>query len=128
MNFATWLLPLFFLIFLMIYQAAPEKYYEAIDTAFGDLNNKIDKTWETEFDSQKATISTLVDLLIKSGLYSLFALAIIVIWMASIVPLPAQDLLFIYIIVFIIGNIPWGIILGVGLLTKDWLDKRRQKK
>ncbi len=128
MNFANMLLPFLFLMFLMIYQeAGPTAYYEAIDKNFKGINESFQEKYETGFDSQQATFETVISLFLKVALYSAFAVAVLVVWLAAIIPIPAETLIWIYIAVIIIGAIPWGIILGTGLLVKDWLDKRRKK-
>ena len=127
MSITNMLLPLFFLMFLMIYQASPTTYYQTIDEMFKEINESFQEKFETGFDSQQATFETVISLFLKSVLYSAFAIAVLVVWLAAIIPIPAETLIWIYIAFLIIGNIPWGIILGTGLLVKDWLDKRRKQ-
>lgn len=126
MNFATLILPLFFLMFLIMYQASPETYYENIDEAFNGLHEDFEEQYPTGFDSKDATFKTMIFLFLKAALYSMLGIAIMVVWVASIVPFSGETLLWIYIIFFIVGNIPWGLLLGVGLMINDKI-KRRKK-
>ena len=126
MNFGNWLLPLFFLMFLIIYQAEPETYYETIDETFKGLHEEFDEQYPTGFDSKDATMQTIFFLFIKAGLYSMLGIAIMVVWIASIVPFSGETLLWIYIVFLVVGNVPWGLLLGVGLMINDKI-KRRKK-
>jgi len=125
MNFATMLLPLFFLMFLMMYQASPETYWETIDKTFNSIIESFEEKYSIGFESETATVETIISLFIKSALYSLFAIAILVVWLASIVPLPAETLIWLYIGLMIVTIIPWDIILGIILLAKDRWKKRK---
>ncbi len=126
MNLAIWMVPLFFLLFLVIYQAEPETYYERIDEAFKGMIEGFEEKYPTEFDSQDATIQTMISLFLKAALYSMFGIAVMVVWVASIVPLSGETLLWLYFIFFIVGNIPWSLLVGVGLLISDKI--KRGKK
>ncbi len=127
MNFATMLLIPFFLLFLLLYQAAPEQYYENIDKMFIEINEGFEEKYEINFNSQQATLETTIFLFIKSAVLSMFALAVLVAWLAAIIPISAELLVVIYIAFFMIGNIPWDLLLGTGLLVNDWWKKRRKK-
>lgn len=127
MNFATMLLIPFFLLFLLLYQAAPEQYYENIDKMFIEVNQGFEEKYEINFNSQQATLETTIFLFIKSAVLSMFALAVLVAWLAAIIPISAELLVVIYIAFFIIGNIPWDLLLGTGLLVNDWWKKRGKR-
>ncbi len=126
MNFATWMIPLFFLMFLILFQAGPETYYETIDEVFKGMIEGFEEKYPTEFDSQDATIQTMISLFLKAAVYSMFGIAIMVVWVASIVPLSGETLLWLYIAFFIIGNIPWSLLVGVGLLINDKIKERKK--
>ncbi len=100
MNFATWMIPLFFLMFLILFQDEPETYYETIDEVFKGMIEGFEEKYPTEFDSQDATIQTLISLFLKAAVYSMFGIAIMVVWVASIVPLSGETLLWLYIAFF----------------------------
>lgn len=123
--FSNYLVPLLFLMFLVIYQAAPDSYYEIIDETFKGIDEKFEEKYEISYESQDATLKTVIFLFLKSVLIGAFAFAVLVAWLASIVPFSAEFLLYLFFAVMVISAIPWGIILGFGLLVKDWWNKKR---
>ncbi len=127
MNTTNMLIPIIFLLFLTIYQADPDNYYKTIDETFKGIDEKFEEDYQVSYDSQEATLKTFILLFLKSVLYGMFAIAIVVVWLASIIPFSGETLLLIYIVFFVINSIPWDIILGVGLLINDKIKKKREK-
>lgn len=126
MNFGTMMLPLIFLVFLMIYQASPETYYETIDETFSKIEEGFEEDFPTEYKSKTATLNTMISFFLKAALYSAFGIAVMVVWIATIIPFSGETLFWIYITVLIISSIPWSILIGVGLMINDKIKKRKE--
>lgn len=126
--FLKFVLPLLFLMFLVIYQASPQNYYKIIDKTFSGMEKEFDVKYQVNYDSQGATFKTMVYFMLKSAVYAFFAFAVLTTWLVNLIPVSAQTLLWIFFGLIVISSIPWGIILGVFLLLKDWWNKKTAKR
>lgn len=117
----------FFLLFLTLYQADPNQYYERIDSIATETLLDISTDVSEEF-SKTPTLAKVVDLMIKSIILSVMATIYLIGYIAEIVPYKATTLLNIWAVLFAIAIIPWNFSLGLVFLAKDWWKKRKSKK
>lgn len=111
------------LVFLLSYQTDPDNYFEFINESIGTSFVNIEEKLEESF-SNRPTLNTVVNLLVKSVILGVLSSLYLVAFVAEVIPFSAIELLNLWAILIVISLIPWKFLLGVGFLIKDWWKKR----
>lgn len=112
------------LLFMSSYQADPDNYFEFINDTIGTVFVDIEEDLQDSF-SDKPTLNTFVNLLIKSMILGLIASLYLLAFVAELIPFSAIELLNLWAILFVLALVPWNFLLGVSFLVKDWWKKRK---
>lgn len=118
-----------FLVFLIFYQANPDSYVQTVENTLDSVYTTYKENKSTTNDLEETEYSPLISKVMDHFLLGIVSMTIAFVYLTSIIamviPFDAITLLYIWAVLMVLSIIPWGVLLGLGLFIKDWLDKRK---